>query len=367
MLVLILDIRKLVQTNKSSMINYLKYISILIFAFFHICLTAQDDCLKSFQRARKLYDQGMINEIPEILAPCIESGFTRAQKIEAYKLIILAYLFDDAQYEAEKTMLEFLKKYPEYEIMPNDPVEFVYLFESYKTKAIISMGLTFGPNLSNARIIEPYVAGDITKTSSANSTGAGFQIGFNFNRYLSNQIFVDMGVSYMKSQYSFTDDIKHSYKGDEQQFSNTFNENISRLNIPLTVAFEIYKPRYVDWYLSGGLSYASISKVTGIPGKTTGEDMTAETGADITITDFREKILYSGILGTGIKYKVPRGFLICDIRYYIGLNNIINPENRYRIDNLWSVYYYVDDDYSLNSFTVSVGYYFSFYQPKKQN
>ena len=349
------------------MINKIKYISILIFAFLHICLIGQEDCLKSFQRAKRLYDQGMIDEIPEILAPCIESGFTRAQNIEAYKLIILAYLFDDDQYKAEKSMLEFLKKYPEYEIMPNDPVEFVYLFESYKTKAIISLGFTFGPNFTNPRIIEPYVAGDLTKSSSTNSTGAGFQVGFNISRYITGRIFMDLGVNYKKSQYSFKDDIKYLYKADEQNTKVTFNENISRLDIPLIIACEIIKTRNINCYLSGGFNIGNISRVTGIPSKTRGEDMPAETGADIIMTDFRENTLYSGIVGMGIKYKVPRGFLICDLRYYIGLHNIFIPENRNEIANLWAKYQYVDDDYSISSFTVSVGYYFSFYQPKKQN
>ena len=117
---------------------------------------AQDDCATKIQEAQKYYDQGMIDEIPKMLAPCMADGFTRTQKIEAYKLIILSYLFDDNQFEAEKTMLEFLKKYPEYEIMPNDPVEFVYLFESYRTTSVFSFGITAGFNFTDPRIIEPF-------------------------------------------------------------------------------------------------------------------------------------------------------------------------------------------------------------------
>ena len=153
------------------MTSSIKYILILVTFFFFISVNGQEDCLKSFQNARRLYDQGLIDEIPKILSPCIESGFTRTQKIEAYKLIILAYLFDDDQYEAEKNMLEFLKKYPEYEVMPSDPVEFVYLFESYKTNAILSLGLTIGPNLANPRIIEPYNAGNVTYSNASTIPG----------------------------------------------------------------------------------------------------------------------------------------------------------------------------------------------------
>lgn len=348
------------------MISYIKYVFILISSFFFIYVSGQEDCLKSFQSARRLYDQGMIDEIPEILAPCIESGFTRTQKIEAYKLIILAYLFDDDQYSAEKNMLEFLKKYPEYEIMPSDPVEFVYLFESYKTKAILSLGLTVGPNLANPRIIEPYNAGNVTYSSSSNSTGAGFQIGLNLSRYISDKLFLNLGINYTSNSYSFEDDIKDFRNSDELQFAKiSFKENIDYIDVPLTIAYEI-GTRNIDYYFCAGISVGSIYKDTGEPSRIYDENSPPITGADISMTDYRERYTYFQIIGAGIKSKVPRGFISCDIRYNIGLNNIINAENRYKSTELWSKYFYVDDDYSVNYVTLSLGYYFSFYKPKKQ-
>jgi hypothetical protein len=348
------------------MISYIKKITLLISAFFYISAFAQEDCLKSFQTAKQLFDQGMIEEIHGILAPCIESGFTRTQKIEAYKLIILAYLFDDNQYAAEKNMVEFLKKYPEYEIMPSDPVEFVYLFESYKTKAIFSMGVTFGPNLANPRIIEPYNAGDVTYNSSSNSSGAGFQVGFNISRYITDKLFLNVGINYTINQYSFQDDIKYYYYADEQQFAEiTFKEKISIIEIPVTIAYEL-SSRNVKYYLCTGISAGNVNKVTGIPSRVYDVNSPPITGADIPMTDFRESNTFFYIIGTGLKFKVPRGYIMSDIRLNIGLNNIINDQNRYKSSELWSKYYYVDDDYSINYFTLTLGYYFSVYKPKKQ-
>ena len=345
---------------------YLKIIFLLISAFFITSVFGQEDCLRSFQNARRLFDQGMIGEIPEMLAPCIESGFTRTQKIEAYKLIILAYLFDDDQYAAEKNMLEFLKKYPEYEIMPNDPVEFVYLFESYKTQAIFSMGVTFGPNLANPRIIEPYNAGDVTYNSSSNKSGLGFQAGFNISRYVSKKLFMNIGINYTTNQYSFQDDIKYYYNADELQFAEiTFKENMTVIDIPVTIAYEI-SSRSINYYLCTGFSVGTINKVTGEPSRIYDVNSSPITGADVPMTDFRVSNAFFHIIGAGFKYKVPRGYLMCDIRYNIGLNNIINDENRYKSSELWSKYFYVDDDYSINYFTLTFGYYFSIYKPKKQ-
>lgn len=348
------------------MINCRKNILLLISAFFYISLYAQEDCLKSFQTARQLYDQGMIDEIPRILTPCIESGFTRTQKIEAYKLIILAHLFDDNQQAAERKMLEFLKKYPEYEIMPSDPVEFVYLFESFKTKAIFSMGVTFGPNLANPRIIEPYNAGDVTYNSSSNNSGAGFQGGFNISRYVSDKLFLNIGINYTRNQYSFQDNINYYYDTDELQFAEiTFKENISIIDIPVTLAYEI-NSRNVKYFLCTGISAGRINKATGIPSRIYDVNSPPITGADIPMTDFRRSNTFFYIIGAGFKYKVPRGYLMSDIRLNIGLNNIINAQNRYKSAELWSKYFYIDDDYSINYLTLTLGYYFSIYKPKKQ-
>jgi hypothetical protein len=108
-------------------------------------LSGQEDCSSKLVEAQRLYRQGLIEDIPQLLQPCIESGFTRAQRNEAYKILILAYLFDGNQYNAENTMVDFLKKNPEYEVMPNDPVEFISLFETFRTMSVFSFGLNFGP------------------------------------------------------------------------------------------------------------------------------------------------------------------------------------------------------------------------------
>ncbi|MGD2036172.1 MAG: hypothetical protein PVF73_14005, partial [Bacteroidales bacterium] len=168
-------------------------------------LSAQKSCLNTLREAKELYEGGLIDEIPELLSGCMESGFTRAQRIEAYKLIILAYLFDDAQFEAEKMMDEFLKKFPEYEVMPNDPVEFVYLLESYKTSSFYSVNLFFGPNFSNARITESYSTLDRSYAEFSDKTGTGFHIGLGVSRNLWKSVNINVDAIYSWQNFSFTE------------------------------------------------------------------------------------------------------------------------------------------------------------------
>jgi hypothetical protein len=329
-------------------------------------LSGQNDCATKIQEAQKYYDQGMIEEIPKMLAPCMESGFTHVQKIEAYKLIILSYLFDDNQFEAEKTMVEFLKKYPEYEIMPNDPVEFVYLFESYRTTSVFSFGITAGFNLTDPRVIEPYSVFDMRNVTLKNTMKPGFQVGIGIGRYISKKMFVNLEFKFSENRYGFADEIKIPLTGGNDGINSvTYSERLYKAVMPLTLSYE-FNAKKVHYFIRAGFSIGRITGVTGVASRKYAEELPAITGETQDILSNRKNMLYSAIVGTGIRYKVPRGVLTVEFRTNWGLNNIVRPERRYSNKQQITKSYYIDDDFSLNTFALSAGYYFSFYSPKKQ-
>lgn len=320
---------------------------------------AQNDCSTKIQEAQKYYEQGMIDEIPAMLGPCMLDGFTRTQKIEAYKLVIMSYLLDDDQFEAERTMLEFLKKYPEYEIMPNDPVEFVYLFESYRTASVFSFGIRGGLNFTDPRIIEPYSTSDLNTADLKNTMRGGFQFALGIERYLNRKILLNLELAVATNQYQFTDKISTPANSSTVKYK----EKIVKLEFPLTAAYE-FTIKQTHLYARAGFSVAHLSKVTGEPSRATPGNN--QTGPDLDMSGYRKSMLYSGIIGAGVRYKVPRGILLVDLRANLGLNNIVKSEKRFQNPELYNKYFYLDDDFSLNTFSLSVGYYFSFYSPRKQ-
>jgi len=215
---------------------YLFTVSALIcFYLLPVSSFSQEDCAAKIQEAQRYYDQGMIDEIPAMLAPCMAEGFTRTQKIEAYKLIIMSYLFDEDQFEAERTMLEFLKKYPEYEIMPNDPVEFVYLFESYRTASVFSFGLVGGINLTDPRIIEPFSTFDLSEATLKNIIKPGFQVGLGVERYISKKILLNLEAYFSFNQYMFSDELRSEQTGSISYV--TFREQLYKIEIPVTISY----------------------------------------------------------------------------------------------------------------------------------
>ena len=325
---------------------------------------SQDNCLSTLKEAKQLYEQGLIDEIPKILSSCMQSGFTRAQRIEAYKLIILTYLFDDNQFEAEKSMDDFLHKFPEYEVMPSDPVEFVYLLESYKTSSLYSINVYFGPNISNRRISESYTALDQNQTSLSDNSGTGYQMGIGLSRNLWKSLNANIDAIYTIHKYSYTRQSSIEVNTDNSKTVKLLaKEKTNIISFPASLTYDFGK---------GNLNY--LVRLGGEFGILNKSSLSLERSYDIVsisennydILKHRDKYYYAVIAGAGLEYKVPRGYLVLDIRYHLGLNKMVISKERYSDPVLWTKYYYVDDDFYLNYLSLNIGYYFSIYQSRKK-
>jgi hypothetical protein len=295
----------------------------------------------------------------------MESGFTRPQRIEAYKLIILSYLFDDNQFEAERMMDEFLRKFPEYEVMPNDPVEFVYLLESYKTSSFYSLNLFFGPNFSNPRITELYSALDQSRSEFRDKTGVGFHVGFGVSRNLWKSVNINVDAIYSWQNFTLVEKgtIQIGNTGTRSFTEITVKENMKKLDVPVSFTYRFGKGNFSYFARLGGMiSFMTENKLS--PQRSqAGSEIISE--GQIDIKEQRQQIVYAALAGFGFEYKIPRGLLVLDLRYHLGLNNVVVSDKRYDFQRFWSRYYYLDNDFMLDHLSISFGYYFSIYQSKK--
>jgi len=330
-----------------------------------LSVKAQRSCLNTLREAKELYESGLIDEIPELLSGCMESGFTRAQRIEAYKLIILAYLFDDDQFEAERMMDEFLKKFPEYEVMPNDPVEFVYLLESYKTSSFYSLNLFFGPNFTNPRITELYSTLDQSQSEFRDKTGVGFHVGFGISRNLWKSVNINIDAIYSWQNFTLVEKgFVQIGNGSPRNFTEiTVKENMKKLDVPLSFTYKFGKGNFSYFARLGAMISYTIENSLSPQRTQFGTEAISESLTDIKKQ--REQITYAALGGLGFEYKIPRGYLILDFRYHVGLSNMVKEGNRYEFERFWSRYYYLDNNYMLDHLSISFGYYFSIYQSKK--
>ena len=117
----ILSIKKPVKTClqmlkiNSFIMSILLSLKIVILVFLLIFtqvkfLYAQEDCALSLIKAQKLFDEGVIEEVPGTLAPCLNSGFSKEEKVSAYKLLVLTFLFEDRLNDAQNAMLKLLNR-----------------------------------------------------------------------------------------------------------------------------------------------------------------------------------------------------------------------------------------------------------------
>lgn len=345
-----------------------KFCCIIVFVvgILNISFSQQQDCVFKLQEAEKLYSQGLQEEIPQLLNPCIESGLTQEDRLQAYKLVILSYLFNDEQTDAENTMLSFLKRYPEYEISPADPTEFVYLFESFSNIALYSFGISGGLNLTNISLREQYGTYNYNRSRQEYKTsGVGYQVGININRYIADNLEFVFELKYKQNKF---ESLVYIPDLDNIEFNKiTFSETQTRIEMPLSVTYDFEYGKLKPFLRAGG----SIGYLTNVYSKITREyiegNNTDVKSPDINISDYRNQLNFWGIVGGGIKYRIPRGYIFLDVRYNIGLLNQTNTNNRIIKDSeqIWK-YHHINDNFILNNGSVSLGYVYLLYKPERK-
>lgn len=367
MWVKILNMNKVVRINEFDkqklMFKYLIYISFFILLTVNI-FSQEEECVFTLREAEKLYQQGLIEEIPELITGCIEDGFSKEDRLQAYKLLILTYLFEDEVQKAEEAMFSFIKKYPEYEIVPTDPVDFVYLYESYQALPILSIGICVGGSYSNTTIIEPYGTHNLNSPhGDYNQCGMGLQLGLRLTFNIYENTDVNLELLYSQNKFEYVNENLFNV------MNQSFDETQTRFDIPLTFTYDIDIKKPFWPFVRAGCNFGILLDANALSyikyNDFSHED---KTGPDMKITAQRKTLNYWGIIGTGIKYKVTRGYFIADVNYNFGLSNQVNPKKRTTIDNLEQAFYYfhTDDDFRLNSLNFRLGYVYTFYKPTKK-
>jgi len=334
------------------------FLLIPVLLLFFSSLQAQD-CSFTLSKAQKNFEAGVIEQIPQSLQPCIENGFTKEEKLQAYKLIIQCYLFDNNTAEAEKAMLNFLKKNPEYEVMPTDQAEFTHLFETYRSVPIASIGILGFTNFSSPQQL--LVLDPSQTNGSYKNTGFGVQVGLSYRQFISKLFDVNLECFYVTSSYQYA-----MNSTTMENSSSQFTDNFGMIAVPLT---GIYKP--ITWwkfepYVRAGLSFGYILS-SSVTGDTKTNSVTDNKITSLNNIDNRNLTQFSGVLGAGIGFNLKKSSLVFDLRYnqaftgFVKVNAVNDASKQLKNDILIT-----ENDLLLNNFWISVGYFYKFYKPEKR-
>lgn len=335
-----------------------RLITLLLFFSLSGQFMFSQDCAVKLRDAENLFNAGLVEQVPGLLEACLESGFTKAEEHSAYQIIIRSYLYEDKIDMAEATMLEFLKKNPEYKLSPTDNADFVYLFNKYNVKPVVQLSGNIGTNYTFISVIEENsTSGNPQSKDYGNETfsvAAGLEAKFRLGKYF------ELGAGIDYSQVTF------SYKEAFLDFSEAvYPETQIRLEIPVQgYYYPLTVSGFSPYVKLGAAASFNISTVASLSANNTdANNIIPHTGPDEDRTDSRHFLEPIVIGGIGCKYKLPRSYIFIDISARLGTLN--QYKEGLPANSEW-FYYSTDDQFRINNLRLSLGYTFIFYKPSKK-
>jgi hypothetical protein len=330
----------------------------------HVHATAQSTCPQTLRLAQSIYDQGRLHELPPLLEGCLKSGFSAAEKVSAYKLLTLTYIYLEEPEKADEMMLALLRTDHYFQVSEGtDPAEFIALYKTFRTHPIYRIGLKLGLNAT-----QPSVTGYLPSNdgTSKYSYGLGFQGGVAFEFPVSRKFVLNPELNFALKNFDYNSTVIYTeiVSNEERNYSTLGKENQTWLSLPIALQYQIISNKfnpYIALGVSTDLLLGSTNKFS-----RTREQATSIDEQSIDITSTRNKINVSATASAGIKLKVTGGFFMTGVRYTHGLSTISQKENTYSLsDRTFSTVGYIDGIFKINSLQVTAGYLYNIFNPKK--
>ena len=354
------------------------FLSLLILLFFitAIPVFAQDQCAILLSEAEDQYEQGKLYEVSGLIKSCIDEGFTKEEKVRAYRLLTLTYLFLNYQDKADSAYLELLRLSPEYVTNDElDPMEIINQHDKFTTRPIYYLTMAkIGINYSFANILLDYSISQSGNNSNKYASILGFQVGVGAEMVVYQNLHLSGEVFFSRKSLHLTDTHWDFYKTDMDIIHN-------ELELPIMLKYNFFRGK-VNPFVSAGVSPAFLVestmqniqgayRITGTDGEPD-EEFPVQPRPEIGTTKMKNRINYSILLGAGINYKIGLNYLVFEARYSKGMLNVTDVDNRWREDEdlpegraLKFPTGYVDDDFKFNNLSFLIGFVRPLYKPRK--
>jgi hypothetical protein len=315
------------------------------------------NCSQTLRLATSTYEQGRLHELPGLLDGCLKSGFTTEQKVQAYKLLTLAYIYLEEPEKADEAMLKILQTNNYFQVNDAlDPAEFIALYKTFRTKEIFRLGLTLGPNLTQTNLIS---------SNSASAASSKYQFGYGFSGGVAAEIPFTRKITFnpeIQLQLSGFSNTSSSTQSTGE-FVTSMTQRLSYISVPLLVQYEISDKKFRP-YAVGGLSVdylfaSNRSLVEARPGFAP-----VELSSTSTLPS-QNKVNLSAVIGAGMRLRVAGGYFITEVRYKYGFTPVTRSSGTFTNDPQVFSYKYADALYTINCLSLSFGFVQNFFNPKK--
>jgi hypothetical protein len=337
------------------------------------------DCEENLRQAQAALERGHFNTIPELLKTCIDRG-TRDQRFRANLLLTQVYLFIDDPIGAERSYIEVLKADPEF--IPGDtayPIDVVYLSRRFTSNPIFTIYPKVGMNTSFVRVIHDLGTNDTNLSDDTYGLKLGWQIGFGFDLNITEHFSFCGELMYARRSFEkslgmffYDSSLKKPPSvpsGDEPADPVSLVEKHQWVDLPFYVKYADYRGDFRPYGYAG----FAIGWLAGAKTEDRLEDFDYDDkvstvkveGPDLNVGRQREGLGYSVVLGGGVRRKIGRDYVSVDIRYMVGINNLVPPDKIYS-EATETIFRYaeVSDLYALNNLSVSFGYIRPLYAPR---
>ncbi len=346
------------------------------------------DCTGNLDQAKAWFQDGMLYDIPVILEECLTGGFTKEQRVEAYELLSLTYLYIDEPDKADESYLNLLKFDPEWAPDTTTEVEIDFLSKKFKTTPIFTIyPVSIGVNLSFVKVIHANGTDNTYDSRQNYKTLAGGQIGAGVDWNISDQFSLAGEFWFTIKDYRFNNNYfpVDSFKAFGFPTGDSISIAYNYVGVELPV-FLRYTYKIYNWYpfVYGGYSISYIFSATAKPsyfdnsGTDDGVDddrvVNPDIGRPMDINRIRTAFNQSLLMGAGVKYRMGYKFISFDVRYSWGLNNMLNTKNQFDfgdggeqhdIRELTFRYGQVDDDFRLNNLYFNLRFVSPIYKPRR--
>lgn len=341
----------------------------LLSVFTIICISGamaraqSTSCAQNLRLAQATYEQGRLHEVPLYVKTCTESGSVQ-EKVTAYKLLCLSYIYLEEPEKADEAMLNLLRTDHEFSVNEStDPAEFIALYRTFRTKPIYRLGLKLGVNATQPNVVSYVPAND---GESKYGYALGFQAGFSGEIPVADKL--TFNPELVLSLRNFTYENKATYTematGSSRTFTTTGTEKQTWVTLPLLMQYEIASGKF-NPYVSAGVSIDYLLTANNTFQRTKQEATSLEEQT-LDIKSDRKPINIGALVALGSKVKVKGGFLVAELRYMYGLTKVNDKASIYNSFNkTFPTAGYVDGIFKLNAVSLSVGYTYNIFNPKK--
>lgn len=301
------------------------------------------------KEARKYFESGDFQGCLDI----IQSGqFSRKEGSEWLRLKTLCHLYLNDRLAADSAAQQLLEADPTYKDRPHDdPPEMGQLLSKYESLPRMIFGMNTGWNGSFVKVDRSF--------STSNSQVIyypqdGLEKGatFHFQAGLHVQFFAHKKVGVILEPTI----VRTSYKKYYQNMAGWESQNFEELQLLECPVWIRYSPTHRKWkpFIQAGINYGRLNSAFGEFSSRQKQGKQVEVVQTYDLIELRKKNQWNLCFSTGLMLRTPRAWFMVDFRYMPALTLMNKPENRYIDARLIFDQQYVDDNFRLNFYRLSL-------------